>query len=112
MAFAVGYLLLGYFWLEDLLPKSRVTRVKAPALSGVVEYDSMHFSGMIVEECAPDWIQQFAEVKTGDDGRFALPPRDGPVHYVRVSWPGTGTVHLKVELAPGARPLLVRLKPS
>jgi hypothetical protein len=47
----------------------------------MVEYDSMHFSGMRVEECSADWIQQVSEVKTDDYGRFALPPRDGPVHH-------------------------------
>ena len=48
-------------------------RVKAPDLAGVVEYYSMHFSGVCVEEYADDWVTQLSQVKTDDDGRFALP---------------------------------------
>jgi hypothetical protein len=93
-----------------LIPKIKVVSVKAADLTGVVEYDSMHFSGMRVEECSDDWAQQLSEVKTDDDGRFALPHiSDDPTHWVRVSWPGTERVHLRVELSPGAPPLHVCL---
>jgi hypothetical protein len=64
-----------------------------------------------VEECTEDWTQQVSQVKTDDDGRFELPLSDGQVHFLRVSRPGAGTVHLRVELVPKARPLEVRLKP-
>jgi len=92
-------------------PRISVAWVKAPDLAGTVEYDSMHFSGMRVEECTADWATQLSEVKTDDNGYFALPSTsDDPVHWVRFSWPGTETVHLRVELSPTAQPLLVRLK--
>ena len=72
----------------------------------------MHFSGMSVEEYTEDWGTQLSLVKTDGDGRFALPRiSDGPDHWVRVSWPGTETVHLQVEISPEAQPLLIRLKP-
>ncbi len=92
------------------VPRIRTTRVKSPDLSGVVEYDSMRFPSMKVEECSADWAP-LSEAKTDDDGYFALPPAtEGPVHFVRVSWPGAKTAHLHVELSPDARPLLIRLK--
>ena len=87
-----------------------MTRVKAAELAGVVKYDSVHLAGVSVEECSEDWTQQFSQVKTDAEGRFALPSREGAVHYVRVSRPEAGTVHLRVELTPEARPLRVRLK--
>jgi len=97
---------------QQRIPKARAVRVKAPDLAGVVEYDSMHFSGMCVEEYAEDWETRLSQVKTDGEGRFALPRiSDGPGHCVRVSWPGTQTVHLQLEISPDARPLLVRLKP-
>jgi hypothetical protein len=78
----------------------------------VVEYETMHFAGMRVEECAADWVQQLSEARTDANGRFALPSAsESPVHWVRVSWPGTEPFHLEVELTPDAQPLLVRLKP-
>ncbi len=91
----------------------RPASVHATELTGTVEYDSMHFSGVLVEECSSDWTTQFSQVKTDDSGRFALPhASDGPVHYIRVSWPGTRAVHLRVETSAGAQPLLVRLRPK
>ena len=91
---------------------STALRVKAAELAGVVEYDTMRLSGIHVEELAADWVQQLSEAKTDENGRFALPVESSaPVHWVRVSWPGTETVHLQVELSPDAQPLLVRLKP-
>jgi len=97
---------------ERLLPKIKLVWVKAGDLAGEVEYDSMHFSGMRVEEWSDDWAQQFSEAKTDDNGRFTLPRiSDDPTHWVRVSWPGTEPFHLEVELTPDAQPLLVRLKP-
>ncbi len=88
----------------------KVTRVKAADLAGVAECDSKRVSGVCVEECSEDWNQQLSQVKTDDDGRFALPRTEGAVHFVRVSRPEAGTIHLRVELTPEARPLLVRLK--
>lgn len=94
---------------QRLIPK--IVWVQAAELAGVVEYDSMHFAGMRVEECSDDWVQQISEVKTDDDGHFALPRiSDDPTHWVRISWPGTHTVHLRVDLSPDAPPLHVRLK--
>jgi hypothetical protein len=94
-------------------PLIRATRVRAPHLAGVVEYDSKHFSTMRVEECSDDWMHQLSQVTTDASGRFALPRiSDDPVHCVRVSWPGAKTAHLYVELSADAQPLLVRLKPG
>ena len=91
----------------------RARCVHATGLTGTVEYDSMHFSGVLVEECSSDWTKQFSQVKTDDSGGFVLPhASDGPVHYIRVSWPGTRAVHLRVETFADAQPLLVRLKPQ
>src|SRR5437667_3634283 len=91
----------------------RPASVHATELTGTVEYDSMHFSGVLVEECSSDWTKQFSLVKTDDSGRFALPhASNGPVHYIKVSWPGTRAVHLCVETFADAQPLLVRLKPQ
>jgi hypothetical protein len=108
-------LLVGGWWLwygrEPGAATLKVTRVKAVELAGVAEYGSARLSGVCVEECSEDWTQQFSQVKTGEDGRFALPARAGSVHFVRVSRPEAGTIHLRVELAPKAKPLLVRLKP-
>ncbi|HEY1220863.1 MAG: hypothetical protein ABSE42_10915 [Bryobacteraceae bacterium] len=96
---------------QRLVPRIKTACVKAADLAGVVEYESMHLPGIRVEECAADWVTQVSQVKTDDDGRFALPhTSDGSSHWVRVSWPGTETVHLQVELDPDAQPLLVRLK--
>lgn len=93
------------------VPRIKAVSVKAADLAGVVEYDTMHFAGMRVEEYAADWVQQLSQVTTDDNGRFALPrTSDGPVHWVRVSWRGTVPAHLQVELSPDAQPLLVRLK--
>jgi hypothetical protein len=78
----------------------------------VAEYDSARLPGVCLEECSEDWTQQFSQVKTDGDGRFALPHREGAVHYVRVSRIGATTLHLRVELAAKARPLLVRLEPK
>jgi hypothetical protein len=96
------------------VPRIKTVSVKAPELAGVVEYDTMRVSGIRVEECAADWVQQLSEAKTDDDGRFALPSAESsaPVHWVRVSWPKVAEpAHLEVELSPDAQPLLVRLKP-
>jgi hypothetical protein len=105
---------VGYWWFRyargDDSQTLKVTRVKADGLAGVVKYDAMQLSTVSVEECSEDWIQQFSHVKTDSGGRFALPRRDGQVHYVRVSSPEARTVHLRVELTPDARPLTVRLK--
>ena len=91
----------------------KVTRVQAPELAGVVEYDSLRFSAMRVEECSDDWKQQLSQVTTDENGRFTLPHvSDDLVHCVRVSLHGAKTVHLYVELSADARPLLVRLKPA
>lgn len=70
---------LGWFWLawNSNAPPLRAPRVKASELSGMMEYESMHFAGMRVEECSTDWRQQLSEVKTDGDGRFALPPLPG-----------------------------------
>ncbi len=96
---------------ERLLPKIKLVWVQAADLAGVVEYDSMHFAGVRVEECSDDWAQQLSEVKTDDNGRFTLPRiSDDPTHWVRVSWPGTRMVYLRVELSPGAPPLHIHLK--
>ena len=107
-------LLVGYWWFrygrEPGAPALKVTRVKAAGLAGVAEYDSKRVAGLCVEECSEDWTQQFSQVKTDGDGSFALPRREGTVHYVRVSRPEAGTVHLRVELSPKARPLRVSLK--
>jgi len=94
------------------VPTIKTVCVKANELAGVVEYETMHFAGMRVEECAADWVQQLSEARTDANGRFALPSAsESPVHWVRVSWPGTEPFHLEVELTPDAQPLLVRLKP-
>jgi hypothetical protein len=94
-------------------PLIRATRVRAPDLAGVVEYDTQHFSTMRVEECSDDWTQQLSQVTTDANGHFALPRiSDDSVHCVRVSWPGAKTAHLYVELSADAQPLLVRLKPG
>lgn len=91
----------------------RVNAVHSAGLAGTVEYESMRFSGVLVEECSPDWTQKLSEVKTDSGGGFALPyVCDAPVHYVRVSLPGTRTVHLGVTISPAAEPLLIRLKPA
>ena len=91
----------------------KVTRVQAPELAGVVEYDSLRFSAMRVEECSDDWTRQLSQVTTDENGRFTLPHiSDDLVHCVRVSLHGAQTVHLYVELSADARPLLVRLKPA
>ena len=107
-------LLVGYWWFrygrESEAETLKLTRVKAVDLAGVAECDSKRLSGVCVEECSEDWTQQFSQVKTDDDGRFALPRTEGTVHYVRVSRPEAGTIHLRVEITPKARPLLVRLK--
>jgi hypothetical protein len=109
-------LLVGYWWFRygrnDDTPALKVTRVKAVDLTGVAEYDSARLPGVCLEECSEDWTQQFSQVKTDGDGRFALPHREGAVHYVRVSRIGATTLHLRVELAAKARPLLVRLEPK
>ncbi len=105
---------VGYWWFrygrEAGAQRPKVTRVKATDLAGVVKYHSMQIPGVSVEECSEDWTQQISQVKTDGEGRFALPRSDGSVHYLRVSRPEAGTVHLRVELAPNARPLMVRLK--
>ena len=107
-----GLWLARSLFIETDAGTRKVRPAKAPHLEGVVEYDSMHFSGMRVEECAADWIQQVSEVKTDDNGRFALPLHpEIPIHYLRFSWPGTAEVFLAVEICPDASPLLVRLKP-
>ncbi|HEY1203636.1 MAG TPA: hypothetical protein VGF05_03005 [Bryobacteraceae bacterium] len=107
-------LLVGYWWFrygKEPDPDTLiVTRVKAADLAGVAEYDSARLSGVCVEECSEDWTQQFSQVKTDEDGRFALPHSEGTVHFVRVSRPEAGTIHLRVELTPKAKPLLVRLR--
>ena len=90
----------------------RTVSVRARELTGAVEYDSMHCSGILVEEYSSDWKQRFSEIKTDDNGRFAVPHTiEGPLHYLKISWPGTTSVHLRVEIAAHAQPLLVRLKP-
>ena len=102
--------------LRHLLPEDRETRmvsVQASGLSGTVEYESMYFSNILVEECSSDWKQQLAQVKTGTNGYFELPrTSEEGVHYIRVSWPGTKTVHFRAQLSAGAKPLLIRLKPQ
>ncbi|HXN48121.1 MAG TPA: hypothetical protein VN893_15845 [Bryobacteraceae bacterium] len=107
-------LLIGYWWFrygkDPGTASLKVTSVKAVDLTGIAEYDARTLAGVCVEECSEDWTQQFSQVKTDAEGRFALPSREGAVHYVRVSRPEAGTVHLRVELTPEARPLRVRLK--
>jgi len=107
-------LLIGYWWFrygkEPGAASLKVTSVKAVDLTGIAEYDARTLAGVCVEECSEDWTQQFSQVKTDAEGHFALPIREGTVHYVRVSRPEAGTVHLRVELTPEARPLRVRLK--
>jgi hypothetical protein len=114
MAQGLVCLWVGYWGLrftrDSDVQMVKVDRVKATELAGVVEYDSQHVPGACVEECSGDWLQQFSQVRTDDDGRFALPPRDAPFHHVRVSWREAKTAHLLVEINPKARPLLVRLK--
>jgi hypothetical protein len=114
MAQGILCLRVGYWWFrygrDPGTPALKVTRVKAADLAGVAEYNSTRLAGVSVEECSEDWTQQFSQVKTGEDGCFALPPREGTVHFIRVSRPEAGTVHLRVELSPEARPLRVRLK--
>src|SRR5437667_735591 len=61
----------------------RARSVHATGLTGTVEYDLMHFSGVLVEECSSDWTKQFSLVKTDDSGRFALPHAyNGAGHYI------------------------------
>jgi hypothetical protein len=114
MAQGLLCLLVGYWWFrygkqpdED---KLHVTSVKADSLAGIAECDSRRIAGVSVEECSEDWTRQLSQTKTGDDGRFALPASEGTVHFVRVSRPEAGTVHLRVEIVPKARPLRIRLK--
>jgi len=112
----VWYIWVVREYIIDAADRERQIRarcVHATGLTGTVEYDSMHFSGVLVEECSSDWTKQFSQVKTDASGGFALPhASDGPVHYIRVSWPGTRAVHLRVETFADAQPLLVRLKPQ
>jgi hypothetical protein len=90
----------------------RAVSVYAKGLAGKVEYDSMHFSGIVVEEYSSDWTQRFSQVKTDDEGRFSLPHTTrGPLHYIKISWPGTKAVHLRVEIAADSQPVAVHLKP-
>jgi hypothetical protein len=114
MAQGLLCLLIGYWWFrygkEPGTAVMKVTSVKAVDLTGIAEYDARTLAGVCVEECSEDWTQQFSQVKTDAEGRFALPSREGAVHYVRVSRPEAGTIHLRVELTPEARPLRVRLK--
>jgi len=114
MAQGLLCLLIGYWWFrygkDPGTAVLKVTSVKAADLTGVAEYDTRTLAGVCVEECSEDWTQQFSQVKTDAEGRFALPSREGTVHYVRVSRPEAGTIHLRVELTPEARPLRVRLK--
>ncbi len=114
MAQGLLCLLIGYWWFrygkDPGNASLKVTSVKAVDLTGIAEYDARTFAGVCVEECSEDWTQQFSQVKTDAEGRFALPSRGGTVHYVRVSQPEAGTIHLRVELTPEARPLRVRLK--
>jgi hypothetical protein len=92
--------------------KIRAVAVSAVDLSGTVEYDSMHFSGVLVEEYSSAWTKCISEAKTNDEGRFELPhSSEDPTHFVKVSWPGTCPVYLRVQIAPEAQPLLIHLKP-
>jgi hypothetical protein len=98
------------------IPDSEPTRafcVRASVLAGTVEYESMRFPGVFVEEYSSDWTRRLSDVRTDADGRFSLPSvSGGRIHHIKVSWPGTRTVYLNVEMMPEARPLLVRLKPG
>jgi hypothetical protein len=90
----------------------KVPSLRAPRLAGAIEYGKLRFSGMRVEECSKDWVQQLSETETDEDGRFALPETPGaPMRYLRVVWMGGMTAQVQVELSPKARPLVVRLEP-
>jgi len=91
----------------------RAGTAKAPELGGTVEYDSMHFSGVLIEEYSSNWARRICQAKTDDDGRFKLPQtKEDPTHCIKVSWPGTRAVYLRVQISPDAKPLLIRLKPK
>ena len=91
--------------------QTRAASVRASGLFGTVEYDSMHFSGMLVEEYSPDWTRQLSCVRTDDEGRFELPRTcDAAVHHIKISWPGVKTAFLDAAIVPDAQPLVIRLK--
>ena len=106
---------VGTSW-KYLLPDGQEMKpvaVRATGLFGTVEYESMHFTGVLVEEYSSHWNERLSQVKTDANGGFALPvTSDGAVHFLKITWPGAETAHLRVEIAPDAKPLLVRLKPG
>ena len=93
--------------------EGRVVAVRSPELAGTVEYESIHFRDVLIEECSPEWGQLLSQTRTDENGRFRLSTQSGAVHrYIKVSWPGTRPVQLRVELSPSAAPLVIRLKPQ
>lgn len=114
LAFELGVCLpcWPYFLDDDDDIETRVIPVYATGLTGTVEYARMHFSGILVEEYSPDWKETFSQVTTDIDGHFELPCASGVgAHYIKISWPGTRTVNLRVELSADAQPILIRLRP-
>lgn len=91
--------------------QTRAVSVHASGLVGLVEYDSMRFAGVLVEEYSSDWTHQLSDTRTDADGNFVLPrASDVSVHHIKVSWPGTRTVYLTVEIISDAQPLVIHLK--
>lgn len=100
-----------YFLTDD--EPTRAVSARASGLTGTVEYESMHFPGVLIEEYSSDWADRLSSVRTDANGRFAMPRTSGgSVHYIKVSWPGARTVYLNVYIMPDAPQLLVRLKPG
>jgi hypothetical protein len=101
------------WYLVPQTDRTRLISVRAPGLFGIVEYQSMYFSGVLVEECSSDWTRRLAKTETDANGHFDLSSSpEGRVHHLRVSWPGTKTVYLEVEIRPAATPLVIRLEPQ
>jgi hypothetical protein len=109
--FGVTIPCLRHLFTQDC--RTRLVSVRAPGLFGMVEYQSMHFSGVLVEECSSDWRRPLGQTETDANGHFDLSSAsEGGIRHLRVSWPGTRTVCLNVEMSSTAEPLLIRLKPQ
>lgn len=92
--------------------RRRPAIVRAPSLSGTIEYGSTNVSATLVQEFTAGWKSELSRVMTDHAGRFELPQvSPGPFHRLMFSRPGTETLRLAVTIAPEAPPLSVRLHP-